>query len=121
MLGGPDAAVAKMNAKAASLGAMNTHASTPSGLDGPGGSGSSTAHDLAMIFRAAMANPVFAQITAEPSATFPGDNGTSRSSTRTSCSALPRHDRRQDWLHRRRAQDVRRRRRARRPPTGRRR
>ena len=75
MLGGPDATVAKMDAKAASLGAVNTHASTPSGLDGPGGSGWSTAHDLAAIFRAAMANPVFAQITAEPSAMFPGDNG----------------------------------------------
>jgi D-alanyl-D-alanine carboxypeptidase (penicillin-binding protein 5/6) len=75
MLGGIDATVAKMDAKAASLGAVNTHASTPSGLDGPGGSGWSTAHDLAVIFRAAMANPVFAQITAEPSAVFPGENG----------------------------------------------
>jgi D-alanyl-D-alanine carboxypeptidase (penicillin-binding protein 5/6) len=75
MLGGLDATVAKMDAKAASLGAVNTHASTPSGLDGPGGSGWSTAHDLAVVFRAAMANPVFAQITAEPSAMFPGDNG----------------------------------------------
>src|SRR5271169_2860070 len=75
MLGGPDATVAKMDAKAASLGATNTHAATPSGLDGPGGSGASTAHDLAVIFRAAMANPVFAQITAEPSAMFPTDNG----------------------------------------------
>ncbi|CAM4285838.1 D-alanyl-D-alanine carboxypeptidase DacB precursor [Mycobacterium basiliense] len=71
MLGGQDVAVAKMNAKAAALGAGNTHAVTPSGLDGPGGSGSSTAHDLAVIFRAAMANPVFAHITAEPSAMFP--------------------------------------------------
>jgi serine-type D-Ala-D-Ala carboxypeptidase (penicillin-binding protein 5/6) len=75
MMGGQEAAVAKMDAKAASLGAVNTHASTPSGLDGPGGSGWSTAHDLAVIFRAAIANPVFAQITAEPSAMFPGDNG----------------------------------------------
>lgn len=75
LLGGPDAAVAKMNAKAASLGAMSTHAATPSGLDGPAGSGTSTAHDLAVIFRAAMANPVFARITAEPSAMFPGDRG----------------------------------------------
>ena len=75
MLGGLDTTVAKMDAKAASLGAVNTHASTPSGLDGPGGSGWSTAHDLAVIFRAAMANPVFAQITAEPVASFPGDNG----------------------------------------------
>ena len=75
MLGGPEAAVAKMDAKAASLGAVNTHASTPSGLDGPGGSRWSTAHDLAGIFRAAMANPVFAEITAEPAAMFPGDHG----------------------------------------------
>ncbi|OSC42360.1 D-alanyl-D-alanine carboxypeptidase family protein [Mycobacterium decipiens] len=75
MLGGQDATVAKMNAKAAALGAPNTHAATPSGLDGPGGSGLSTAHDLAVIFRAAMANPVFAQITAEPSAMFPGGPG----------------------------------------------
>jgi D-alanyl-D-alanine carboxypeptidase (penicillin-binding protein 5/6) len=75
MLGGQDATVAKMNAKAASLGATSTHAATPSGLDGPGGSGGSTAHDLVVIFRAALANPVFAQITAEPSAMFPGDNG----------------------------------------------
>ncbi len=73
LLGGPDATVAKMDAKAASLGAPNTHATTPSGLDGPGGSGWSTAHDLAVIFRAAMGNPVFAQITAEPSAMFPAD------------------------------------------------
>jgi serine-type D-Ala-D-Ala carboxypeptidase (penicillin-binding protein 5/6) len=75
MLGGADAAVAKMNAKAASLGATATHASTPSGLDGPGGSGATSAHDLAVIFRAAMGNPVFAHITSEPSAMFPGDNG----------------------------------------------
>ncbi|CDO87861.1 D-alanyl-D-alanine carboxypeptidase [Mycobacterium triplex] len=75
LLGGADATVAKMNAKAASLGATSTHAATPSGLDGPGGSGASTAHDLAVIFRAAMANPTFAHITAEPSAMFPGDHG----------------------------------------------
>jgi serine-type D-Ala-D-Ala carboxypeptidase (penicillin-binding protein 5/6) len=75
MLGGQDVTVAKMNSKAAALGAVTTHAATPSGLDGPGDSGWSTAHDLAVIFRAAMANPVFAHITAEPSAMFPGDNG----------------------------------------------
>lgn len=75
MLGGFDTAVAKMNAKAAAVGATNTHAATPSGLDGPGGSGWSTPHDLAVIFRAALANPVFAQITAAPSATFPTDDG----------------------------------------------
>ena len=36
MIGGYDTAVAKMNAKAASIGALATHAATPSGLDGPG-------------------------------------------------------------------------------------
>ena len=75
MIGGYDTAVAKMNTKAASIGAMNTHASTPSGLDGPGGSGFTTPRDLAIIFRAAMANPTFAQITAQPVAMFPTDAG----------------------------------------------
>src|SRR5689334_11567338 len=74
-IGGYDAAVAKMNAKAASIGAVNTHAATPSGLDGPGGSGFTTPHDLAIIFRAAMANPTFAQITSQPAAMFPSDTG----------------------------------------------
>ena len=59
MIGGYDAAVAKMNAKAAAIGALGTHAATPSGLDGPGGDGHHP-RDLAVIFRAAMANPVFA-------------------------------------------------------------
>lgn len=75
MLGGPEATVAKMNAKAAAVGATDTHASTPSGLDGPGGPGATTPHDLAVIFTAAMANPVFAQITAQPAASFPTDAG----------------------------------------------
>jgi len=75
MIGGYDTAVAKMNAKAASIGAVNTHASTPSGLDGPGGSGLTTPRDLAIIFRAAMANPTFAQITAQPVAMFPSGAG----------------------------------------------
>ena len=75
MIGGYDTAVAKMNAKAAAIGAARTHATTPSGLDGPTGSGATTPRDLAVIFRAAMANPVFAQIIAQPAATFPTDAG----------------------------------------------
>ncbi len=75
LLGGYDVAVDKMNAKAAAIGATNTHATSPSGLDGPGGAGWTTPHDLAAIFRAAMANPVFAQITARPTALFPTDTG----------------------------------------------
>jgi D-alanyl-D-alanine carboxypeptidase (penicillin-binding protein 5/6) len=75
LIGGYDAAVEKMNAKAAAIGATHTHAATPSGLDGPGGSGFTTPRDLAIIFRAAMANPTFAQITSRPVAEFPGDSG----------------------------------------------
>jgi len=75
MLGGYDVAVDKMNAKAAAIGATNTHATSPSGLDGPGGAGWTTPHDLAAIFRAAMANPTFAGITAQPTAMFPTDSG----------------------------------------------
>lgn len=75
MLGGYDTAVAKMNAKAESVGATNTHATSPSGLDGPDGPGWTTPRDLAVIYRAASANPVFAEITAAPGAMFPDDTG----------------------------------------------
>jgi serine-type D-Ala-D-Ala carboxypeptidase (penicillin-binding protein 5/6) len=74
-IGGFDVAVDKMNAKAARVGATNTHATSPSGLDGPGGPGWTTPHDLAVIFRAAMANPLFAAITALPAAPFPAAGG----------------------------------------------
>jgi D-alanyl-D-alanine carboxypeptidase (penicillin-binding protein 5/6) len=75
MLGGQDVAVMKMNGKAALLGAYGTNAGSPSGLDGPGIDMWSSPHDLAVIFRAAMANPVFAQITAQPTAVFPTKTG----------------------------------------------
>jgi D-alanyl-D-alanine carboxypeptidase (penicillin-binding protein 5/6) len=75
MLGGQDVAVMKMNGKAALLGAYGTNAGSPSGLDGPGIDMWSSPHDLAVIFRAAMGNPVFAQITAQPTAVFPTKNG----------------------------------------------
>jgi len=75
MLGGREAAVAKMNAKAVQLGAHATVAGSPSGLDGPGIEMWSSPRDLVVLFRAAMANPVFAQITAQPTAVFPGRTG----------------------------------------------
>lgn len=75
MLGGTEAAVAKMNGKAAQLGALGTNVVTPSGLDAPGMPFWSTPRDLVVIFRAAMANPVFAQITAMPSTVFPAETG----------------------------------------------
>ena len=75
MIGGYDTAVSKMNSKAASIGAVNTHAATPSGLDGPGGSGFTTPRDLAIIFRAALANPTIAQTLVQPTAMFPTKTG----------------------------------------------
>jgi D-alanyl-D-alanine carboxypeptidase (penicillin-binding protein 5/6) len=75
MLGGQDVAVMKMNGKAALLGAYGTNVGSPSGLDGPGIDMWSSPHDLAVIFRGAMADPVFAQITAQPSTVFPTKTG----------------------------------------------
>ena len=72
MLGGQRAAVAAMNRKAALVGATNTRASSPSGLDGPGWESITTPHDLAVIYRAALTYPLIAQIFQERSAEFPG-------------------------------------------------
>jgi serine-type D-Ala-D-Ala carboxypeptidase (penicillin-binding protein 5/6) len=74
-LGGYRVAVAKMNAKAAAVGARNTRASSPSGLDGPGMESITTPFDLAMIYRAALGYPVFAAIVRQPSSLFPTDDG----------------------------------------------
>ena len=74
-LGGYQAAVARMNAKAAAVGARNTHASSPSGLDGPGMESVTTPFDLAMIYRAALHYPAFAAIVRQPSSLFPTDDG----------------------------------------------
>jgi serine-type D-Ala-D-Ala carboxypeptidase (penicillin-binding protein 5/6) len=75
MLGGFHVAVAKMNAKAYALGASNTRAATPSGLDAPGMDMRTTPHDLAVIFRAALAYPMFNHIVRQPSALFPNGFG----------------------------------------------
>jgi len=56
-LGGVPTTVRKMNALAADLGATDTRAATPSGLDGPGMS--SSAYDLSLIFNYAMKQPEF--------------------------------------------------------------
>ena len=74
-LGGYQAAVARMNAKAVALGARNTHASSPSGLDGPGMESVTTPFDLAVIYRAALRYPAFAAIVRQPSSLFPTDDG----------------------------------------------
>jgi D-alanyl-D-alanine carboxypeptidase (penicillin-binding protein 5/6) len=74
-LGGYQAAVARMNAKAVAVGARNTHASSPSGLDGPGMESITTPFDLAMIYRTALRYPAFAAIVRQPSSLFPTDDG----------------------------------------------
>ena len=74
-LGGYQAAVAKMNAKAFALGARSTRASSPSGLDGPGMESITTPVDLAVIYRAALRYPAFAAIVRQPSSLFPTDDG----------------------------------------------
>ncbi|MET7467840.1 serine hydrolase [Micromonospora sp. NPDC005222] len=55
--GSAKAGVAEMNAEARRLGARQTHAVTPSGLDGPGQF--TTAYDLALIARACFADAAF--------------------------------------------------------------
>lgn len=69
-LGGVEVAVSKMNALAADLGALDTRAATPSGLDGPGMS--SSPYDQAVIFAAALQNPTFASLIRTESVDFPG-------------------------------------------------
>ena len=75
MLGGTQAALAKMNAKAQQVGARNTRAASPSGLDGPGWESVTTPHDLAVIYRAALNYPLFAQILHQSTAVFPDGSG----------------------------------------------
>jgi serine-type D-Ala-D-Ala carboxypeptidase (penicillin-binding protein 5/6) len=59
-----DRFVGMMNKKAKDLGAVNTHFMNPHGLHDP--NHYSTAHDLALIAKAAMSNPRFEEIVAEP-------------------------------------------------------
>ncbi|MDP9240870.1 MAG: D-alanyl-D-alanine carboxypeptidase [Actinomycetota bacterium] len=63
----------QMNAKAAELQAFDTHAATPSGLDGPGQSIS--AYDLALINRATMTMPAFRRYISMRRSTFGAAGG----------------------------------------------
>lgn len=72
-LGGVAETLRKMNAAAAELGALDTRAATPSGLDGPGMS--SSAYDLALLFRVAMTFPKFAEAISTRQIDFPGYGG----------------------------------------------
>ena len=82
--------IAAMNAEARRLGAVQTHAVTPSGLDGPGQF--TSAYDLALIARACFANadlpPVHAdRARADPRPARAEARAGSRSRTRTSSSS----------------------------------
>ncbi|MDN5918810.1 MAG: serine hydrolase, partial [Pseudonocardia sp.] len=72
-LGGIPATLTAMQDTARSLGALDTRPATPSGLDGPGMS--SSAYDLALAFRAAVARPQIAQLMLTRTAPFPGFGG----------------------------------------------
>jgi D-alanyl-D-alanine carboxypeptidase (penicillin-binding protein 5/6) len=62
--------LADMTALARDLGALDTRPATPSGLDGPGMA--SSAYDLALLFRAALREPLFVQTIGLRSIAFPG-------------------------------------------------
>ncbi|MFW0796081.1 D-alanyl-D-alanine carboxypeptidase family protein [Gordonia sp. CPCC 205515] len=69
-LGGVEATLAKMNDKAKELGALDTRAASPSGLDAAGMS--TSPYDLAVLFREAMRDPTFRELIAMPTHQFPG-------------------------------------------------
>ncbi len=69
-LGGVSSTLTKMNSLAAHLRALDTRATTPSGLDAAGMS--TSPYDLALIFRAAMGNSTFREIISTPTYHFPG-------------------------------------------------
>jgi D-alanyl-D-alanine carboxypeptidase (penicillin-binding protein 5/6) len=71
--GGRDAVAARMNALARSLGATDTLAVDPTGLDAPGQL--TSVRDLAILGRAALAQPAVSQYLTIQRATFPNPNG----------------------------------------------
>ena len=70
LTGSVPATIEEMNRTAASVGALDTRAASPSGLDGPGMS--TSAYDLASLFRIAMREPPFAQAVGTRQIPFPG-------------------------------------------------
>ena len=72
-LGGDAAMVRDMSDLAHQLGALDTRPATPSGLDGPGMA--SSAYDLALLFRVAMRDQLFAETIRAESVPFPGYGG----------------------------------------------
>jgi len=73
--GGVDVTVKAMNETAQAIGAFDTIAGTPSGLDVAGQS--SSPYDLALIFRALISDPATAAVLATPTAQMPAVQGRS--------------------------------------------
>jgi D-alanyl-D-alanine carboxypeptidase (penicillin-binding protein 5/6) len=73
--GGAQVTVEAMNETAEDIGAFDTVAGTPSGLDVAGQS--SSPYDLALIFRALISDPVTAAVLATPTAQMPAVEGRS--------------------------------------------
>jgi len=69
-LGGVPATLRYMSETAASLGALDTRPASPSGLDAPGMS--TSAYDLALFYRQAIQQPLFAQISKTRLYDWPG-------------------------------------------------
>ncbi len=86
--GGRDKTVAAMNAKAAQLGAWDTVAVDPSGLDAPGQH--SSAYDLALLGRAVMQLPAYREVATTRTYTFPG--GTDRSGKASPAFEIQNHN-----------------------------
>ncbi|MGY1811890.1 D-alanyl-D-alanine carboxypeptidase family protein [Blastococcus sp. SYSU D00820] len=73
--GGTEATLAAMNATAVEIGAFDTVAGTPSGLDVAGQS--SSPYDLALVFRRLVADPLTAAVLTTPTAQMPPVEGRS--------------------------------------------
>ncbi|MEU6593968.1 serine hydrolase [Streptomyces sp. NPDC046881] len=71
MSGGWEATARRMQDKARSLGALDTHVVSPDGYDAPGQV--SSAYDLAVFGRAGLRDPDFARYCGTAQALFPGD------------------------------------------------
>ncbi|MFD5800363.1 D-alanyl-D-alanine carboxypeptidase family protein [Streptomyces sp. NPDC127020] len=73
LTGGWSATVARMQAEARALGALDTQVRSPDGYDAPGQV--SSAYDLAVFGRAGLHNPDFARYCGKVDALFPGRDG----------------------------------------------
>ncbi|WP_051866725.1 D-alanyl-D-alanine carboxypeptidase family protein [Corynebacterium atypicum] len=78
-LGGRDATLHKVNDLAHKLGATDTFVADYTGLDKPGQM--TSAHDLALMYRAAWQNPTFSQMVATEFVRFPGHHDNDPSTT----------------------------------------